>query len=138
MPNRKPTEALSICHLNLNSITELHLWKVYVTVHNFDLICLSETYLAFSNVFDNDNLDISDYNLICSDNPSINKCGGVCIYSSFKSLIYKSFGQMYKLWVKVVDKPGRFVSLYRSPSKTQDNFCHFHKTLNLPLKIVRK
>ena len=105
MPNRKPNEALSICRLNLNSIfalnvTALHLWKTYVTVQKLDMICLSETYLDSSTAFDNDNLEISYYNLTWSDHPSINKRGGACIYSSFKSLRCKSFGRLYKLWVK--------------------------------------
>ena len=114
----------------------MQLWKAYVTVQKFDMICLSETYLDSSTVFDNDNLEILDYNLVCSDHPFINKCGGVCIYSSFKSLPYKSFGRMYKL--KIGDKLSRFVALYRSTSQTQDNFCHFHITLNLTWKIDRK
>ena len=77
--NRKANEALSIYHWKLNSIfalnfAKLHILKTYLTVHKFDIICLSEVYLDSSTPFDDDNLEISDYNLICSDNPSINTC----------------------------------------------------------------
>ena len=109
-----------------------------MTVHKFNIICLSETYLDSSTAFHNDNLKISDYDLICLDHPSINKCKGVFIYCSFKSLQYKSFGRMYKLWVKIGDKLCLFVAPYRSPSQTQENFCDLYKTLNLPWKIDGK
>ena len=67
-PNHKPNEALSICHWNLNGISaKLHLLKAYVTVHKFDIICLSETYLDSSIPNGDDNLEISDYKLILSD-----------------------------------------------------------------------
>ena len=84
-PNRKPNEVISICHWNLSSISahnlaKLHILKAYVTVHKFDIICLSETYLDSSIPFDDNNLEISGYNLILSDHPSKNKRGGVYIY----------------------------------------------------------
>ena len=108
-PNRKPNQVLSICHWKLNSISadnfaKMFLLKAYVTVHKFDMLYLSEAYLYSSVPFDDNNLEISGYNLIRSDHPSKSKCGGVCIYlqqfSFFKSLQYKSFGQMYKFRVK--------------------------------------
>ena len=62
------------------NFANFHLLKVYLTVHKFDIICLSEIYLDSSTPFDDDNLEISDHNFICSDHPSNNKSGGVCIY----------------------------------------------------------
>ena len=41
---------------------------------------LSEIYLDSSTPFDDNILEISDYNLIRSYNPSNYNCGGVCIY----------------------------------------------------------
>ena len=104
-PNCKPNEALSIYHWNLNSLSAhnmatLHLLKAYVTVHKFDIICLSETYLDSSITVNDHNLETSGYNLIHSDHPSNSRCGGVCIYYkkyfSFTSCLYQSFGRMYK------------------------------------------
>ena len=84
-PNRKPNDALSICHRNFNSMSahnfvKLHLLKAYLTVHKYDIICLSETYLDSSISFVDNNLQISGYNIIRLDRPSSSNRGGVCIY----------------------------------------------------------
>ena len=47
-PKNGVSECLSICHWNLNSIlahdySKLFLLKAYISVHKFDIICLSET-----------------------------------------------------------------------------------------------
>ena len=47
---------------------------------NYDVICLSETYLDSSILSDNKNLEIPGYNLIRADHPSNSKRGGVCVY----------------------------------------------------------
>ena len=52
-PKRKTAQTLSICHWNLSSIcahnfAKLSLLRAYVSVHKFDIICLSETYLDSS------------------------------------------------------------------------------------------
>ena len=49
-PKRNSTETFSFCHWNLNSIcspdyVKMFLLKAYITVHKFDIICISETYL---------------------------------------------------------------------------------------------
>ena len=72
-PKRASTSNISICHWNLNSIsahnyTKLFLLKAYIAIHKFDIICLSETYLDSSTTSDDDDdLAISGYNLIRSD-----------------------------------------------------------------------
>ena len=55
-PGPKPIagKRFSICHWNLNSIlahnfTKISLLTAYVLVHDFDIICLSETYLNSEN-----------------------------------------------------------------------------------------
>ena len=58
-----------ICHSNLNSISahdfaKVQLWKAYLPVHKFDIVCLSETYLNSSFPFDDDNLDIPGYIMV--------------------------------------------------------------------------
>ena len=78
-------QSFSICHWNLNSIsahnfTKISLLTAYVLVHNFDIICLSETYLNSEISTDDKNLEIPGYYLLCADHPSNNKRGGVCIF----------------------------------------------------------
>ena len=84
-PNRILQKKFSICHWNLNSIAahnfaKLVLLKAYNSVHKFDIICLSETYLDSNILPDNSNLEIPGYNLVRSDHPSNKKRGGVCIF----------------------------------------------------------
>ena len=86
-PKRNAAQTFSICHWNLNSIcahnfAKLSLLRAYVSVHKFNIICLSETYLDSS--IDDESLEISGYYLIRSDHPSNKKRGGICIY-------YKNF-----------------------------------------------
>ena len=77
-PGPKPNyyQSFSICHCNLNIITsfahnflKLSLLQAYITVHNFDFICLSETYLESSILHGDDNLQIPGYNLYRDDHP---------------------------------------------------------------------
>ena len=79
-PKRNAAQTFSICQWNLNSIcahnfAKLSLLRAYASVHKFDIICLSETYLDSS--IDNENLEISGYYLIRSDHPSNKKRGGI-------------------------------------------------------------
>ena len=53
-PKPNPCQSFSICHWNLNSISahnflKLSLLQAYIAVHNFDVTCLSETYLDLEN-----------------------------------------------------------------------------------------
>ena len=144
-PKRTSTSNISICHWNLNSIsahnyTKSFLLKAYIAFHKFDIIYLSETYLDSSTTSDDDNLAISGYNLIRSDHPSNNKRGGVCIY-------YKNFLPLRVLGIQYLQecinfelniggKICNFISLYRSPSQTQDEFEKFIDNLELNLETL--
>ena len=44
-PKNSVSECLSICHWNLNSILAHDYSKLFLSVHKFDIICHSETYL---------------------------------------------------------------------------------------------
>ena len=77
-PRPKPIsgQSFSICHWNLNSIsahnyTKISLLTAYVLVHNFDIICLSETYLNSETSTDDQNLVIPGYCLLRADHPSV-------------------------------------------------------------------
>ena len=107
-PKQSSINAFSIYHWNLNSLSahnlvKIFLLKAYTAIHRFDIICISETYLDSSTSPDDNNLEISIYNLIRSDHPSNNKRGGIYI-------------------LKIGDKVWNFISLYRSPSQTLDDF----------------
>ena len=84
-PRRSTDEAFSVCHWNLNSLlaynyNELFLLRAYIAVHEFDEICLSETYLDFTVASDDENLEITGYNLVRANHPANTKRGAVCLY----------------------------------------------------------
>ena len=77
--------SFSFCHWNLNSIAAHNFIKITLLqacnpIHNFDIICLSETYLDNCHHSDDDQLALPGYNLIRGDNPNNIKRGGVYIY----------------------------------------------------------
>ena len=87
--NQNTAKELSICRWNFNSIAahkfaKLVLLKAFNSIHKFDIICLSETYLDSSILHNDSNLEIPGYNSVRSDDPSNKKRGVVCIY-------YKSY-----------------------------------------------
>ena len=135
-------DSYSICHWVLNSITahnytKILLLKAYAAVCKFDIICLSETYLDSKTLPDDDNLDISGYNLVRSDHPPDSKHGGVCIY--FKEALPLNFNYLnecIRFELKIGEKLCSFISLYRSPSKTQDEIDKFADNFELNLDLV--
>ena len=46
---------------------KLFLLRAYIAVHKFDVICFSETYLDSTLASDDENLEITHYNLVRSD-----------------------------------------------------------------------
>ena len=86
-PGPKPNSGqnFSICHWNLNSIPAHNFLKnsllnAYNSLHKFDIICLSETYLDSSILPQDPNLEMQRYTLIRADHASNIKRGGVCVY----------------------------------------------------------
>ena len=82
---KKHKDCLSNCYWNFNNISayayfKLFLLSSYNSLHKFDIICLSETYLHSNTPLDDGNLEISGYMLVRSDHPSNTKRGGVCLY----------------------------------------------------------
>ena len=144
-PKGKATQTLLICHWDLNSIcahefAKLSLLRAYVSIHKFDIICLSETYLDSS--IDDVSLEISGYYLIRSDHPSNKKRGGICIY-------YKNFLPLKVTGVRLLEeciafdliisnKLCSFVALYRSPSQSQDDFATFSDNFEMTLDLASK
>ena len=77
-PQSKRCQEFSICHWNLNSIAthsfiKVSLLNAYITIYNYDFICLSETYLNSSILSDDNNLEIPRYDLIREDHPPSGK-----------------------------------------------------------------
>ena len=125
------SQGLTICHWNLNRLLsqmykKFSLLLAYISVHKFDIICLSETYLNSETSLDYDHLEISGYNIIRNDHPSNTKHGGVCVYYKntlpFKLINVKYLQECISFEIRIWRKCCKFICLYRSPSQTNDEF----------------
>ena len=68
-PRHSSSQNFSISHWNLNSITahsyvKISILKAYLSIHKFDIVCLSETYIDTSVPLHDVNLEIQDYELV--------------------------------------------------------------------------
>ena len=105
------------------------LLQAFNSLHKFDLICLSETYLDSSISTEEKSLIIDGYKLLRSDHPSDTKRGGVCIYHketmSVKVLNLSLLPECLVCEVSIQNKRGFLVTMYRSPSQSHDCFQNF-------------
>ena len=79
------SQIFSICHWNLKSLAVhnfsiVNLLPAYNSIHSFDIICLSETFLDSTFQLDHPNLLMNNYTLVRNDHPDNVKRGGVSIY----------------------------------------------------------
>ena len=84
-PGPKDKYNLSVAHWNFNSISahdfeKLRSLQAFNSVYQFDIICLSETFLDSSFSSDDMNLSIKGYNIIRADHPGNIIHGGICVY----------------------------------------------------------
>ena len=134
-----------LCHWNLNSITEHNylkasLLRAYVAIKKFNVVCLSETYLNLSNLSDDDNFYLPSYNIVKANHPSNAK--KVVFASIFKTslplkvLEVQLLQECINFEIKIADKICNFVSLYRSPSQSNNEFESFADNLELNLDSI--
>ena len=144
-PKPKPCQSFSICHWNVYSLSDQNFSKVsllraYISIHKFDVICISETFLNSDTAFDDDNLNIEGYNIVRFDHPSNSIQGGVCIYynQSFALKIsdIKYLQECIVFQVLIANKLSNLITLYRSPSQTTDIFDQFSDNVQLSLDEV--
>ena len=102
-----------------HNYTKTLLLKAYIAVYKFDVISLLETYLDSKTLTDDDNLDISGYNLVRSDHPSNSKRGGACIYYKetyipLRVINVNYLNECIRFELNIGEKLCGFISLYRS------------------------
>ena len=141
-PRCSSSQNFLICHWNLNSITahsyeKISLLKVNLLIHKFDIVCLPETYLDLSAPLHDVNLKIQGYELVRSDHPSQHKRGDICIYFRnslpLKILNIHYLQESVSFELQIGSEICTFVSLYRSPSQTSDDFEKFTYNFELIL-----
>ena len=127
--------SLTFCHWNLNGLTahdsiKISLLQAYVTQHNYDIICLSETFLNSSIDSSNTRILIYGYNLIRSDHPSDSKRGRVCIYYKEHILLTKqddicTLDNCLVTEIRSTSENCFLTCIYRSPSQNNEEFENF-------------
>ena len=66
--------------LAAHDFLKVSLIEAFITTHNFDIICLSETFLDCTVSQHDENIMINGYLLLRADYPSNSMRGGVCLY----------------------------------------------------------
>ena len=121
-PKKKLVKCFSCCHWNVNSIlahNKLSLLTAYNSALNYDLICLTETYLD-STV---------GYNLLRADHPDNVKRGGVCLYYqenlTLRLVDTPYIEQCILCEINIQNTTGYVAVIYRSPSQSSNEFEEF-------------
>ena len=138
--------SLTFCHWNLNGLTahdstKISLLQAYITQRNYDIICLTETFLNSSILSDDNRIKIDGYNLIRSDHPSDSKKGGVCIcYKEHTPLILRDdINTLDNCLVTEIRSQNEkcFLScIYHSPSQNQEEFKNFCTNFDILLTNI--
>ena len=128
--------SLTFCHWNLNGITphdstKISLLQAYINQHDYDIICLTETFLNSSISIDDNRMTIDGQNLIRSDHPSDLKKDGVCIYykEHIPLILRDDINILDNCLVTEIRSQNekRFLAcIYRSLSQNQDEFKNLY------------
>ena len=121
---------------------KVSLLSPYISIHKFDIIYLSKTYLNSETSSDDDNLKIPGYDTVRDDHPSNTKRGGVCVYYKntlpFKLINIKYLQECISLKIRIEGKCCKLICLYRSPSQTNNKFESFLKNFQLTLNEINQ
>ena len=82
-PMKKQPKYFSCYHCKVNRLlahNKISLLTVYNTIHQYNVICVSETFLDSSVSLDDHNISIQGYSLLWADHPNDVKRGDVCLY----------------------------------------------------------
>ena len=126
---------IKIRRWNLSGLTahdsiKISLLQAYIIQNNYDIICLSETFLNSSIQTNDDRISIDGYNLIRADHPSDSKRGGVCIYYKEHIPLIKrddicTLDNCLVTEIRLKGEKCFLTCVYRSPSQNHDKFEDF-------------
>ena len=129
-PFPKRSSYKKFCHWNLNvlathDVIKVPLLEAFITSNNFELVCLSETFLDSTVPSDDVNIQINGYSLLTAIHPNDIKCGGVRIY--FKESLplirrndLTNIKDFLVTEINVNNEKLFFICLYRSPIQSHD------------------
>ena len=138
--------SLKFCRWNLNDFTahdgiKISLLQAHIIQNNYDIICLSETFLNSSIETNDDRISIDGYNLIRADHPSNSKRGGVCIYFKEHSHLIKrddicTLDNCLVTEIRSQCEKNFLTCIYRSPSQNHDEFEDFSTKFDLLMSSI--
>ena len=144
-PCNNSFQSFSFLHWNLNSISSNNFAKLSSlmslnSLHKYDFIGLSETFLNSEILSNNENLVIPGYNIVRNDHPSDTKRGGVCVYYKqslpLRVLDLNYLEECIIFEVNIENKQCIFMLNYRSPSQTPDEFEDYLTNFQLNIDSV--
>ena len=114
----------------IDNFVKIPLLEAYAITHNFDVVCLSETFLDSSYSNDDPRLQLSRYSLVRAHHPMGTKQGGVSIYyKEYISLTCEpnltSLDQCLLCELKIGNKKCFITVIYRSPTQSLEDFEKF-------------
>ena len=123
-----------------HNFQKLALLQGYISSNKADILCLSETFLNSDISWDDNNFQLPGFDLIRAEHLSNTKRGGVCIYYRnflpLKLINIHYLNESVTFEIKLGDKICNFVSLYRSPNQSEDDFENFCNNFELTLDAV--
>ena len=145
-PCPRKSSPIKFYHWNLNGLAandfiKVPLIEAFVTTHNFNVLCLSETFLDSTIDLNNGNINIDGYSILRADHPSNNKRGYVCIYyKQFLPLIRRddlsTMQETIVTEISVKNETCFLKCFYRSTSQSHDKLENFRSELNLLLTNI--
>ena len=116
--------------LAANNFAKISLLEAFNAIHDFDVICITETFLDSDYLDGDKRLGLQGYDMIRSDHPSNTKRGGVCIYyKKYLPLVKRDdiFPLSECLVCEISMKKSKcFVTcVYHSPSQSLEEFNNF-------------
>ena len=83
-PGPKKSSVIKFCTWNLNGLAahdllSVSLIKAFIITHNFDIICLTKTFLDSTEPQHDEKIMINGYSLLRADLSGNSKRGGVCL-----------------------------------------------------------
>ena len=118
--------------MSAHNYSKISLLTAYIPILDFDIICLSETYLMSTTNINDENLKIPGYIMYRVNHPS-----DVCNYYKamlpLKVLSTSFLQECINFEVSIGNKKCRFIYLHRTPSQSQDEFHDFLTNLEMNL-----
>ena len=128
---------LEIKRAGCSWLVNVPLIEAFITAHNFDIVCLSETFLDLAIPHNDGSININGCSLLRVNHPNNIKQGGVCMYfkKSLPLIRRSDLRDMKECLVTEIivnNKKCFFTCLYSFPSQSHKELESFCSNLDSP------